>query len=133
MHKNPFIKSNKVLGVFPQFEKRSANNLQIYKGFEALKLLNEKMDANVNNNQIDEGEEEEQEQVEEYLIKKFKFASAACSLGKEINGEKCKNEDSYLVKEHIFDKKLNVYGVFDGHGDEGHIVSNYVKDYMNQY
>ena len=43
------------------------------------------------------------------------------------------NQDSYLVKENIFKENYNIYGVFDGHGENGHFVSKYVSEYMNEY
>ena len=43
------------------------------------------------------------------------------------------NQDSYLIKENIFKENYNIYGVFDGHGDNGHFVSKYVSDYMSEY
>ena len=43
------------------------------------------------------------------------------------------NQDSYLIKENIFKENYNIYGVFDGHGENGHFVSKYVSEYMNEY
>ena len=43
------------------------------------------------------------------------------------------NQDSYLIKENIFKENYNIYGVFDGHGENGHLVSKYISDYMNEY
>ena len=38
------------------------------------------------------------------------------------------NQDSYLTKE---DDKNFIFGVFDGHGFEGHLVSQAIKNYLN--
>ena len=43
------------------------------------------------------------------------------------------NQDSYLIKENIFKQNFNIYGVFDGHGDNGHLISKYISEYMNDY
>ena len=43
------------------------------------------------------------------------------------------NQDSYLINENIFKQNFNIYGVFDGHGDNGHLISKYISDYMNEY
>ena len=43
------------------------------------------------------------------------------------------NQDSYLILENIFDENLNIYGVFDGHGENGHLISNLVSKFLNQY
>ena len=38
------------------------------------------------------------------------------------------NQDSYLTKE---DSKNYIFGIFDGHGFEGHLVSQAIKNYLN--
>ena len=43
------------------------------------------------------------------------------------------NQDSYLIKENNFKQNFHIYGVFDGHGDNGHLISKYISDYMNEY
>ena len=43
------------------------------------------------------------------------------------------NQDSYLIKENIFAENFNIYGIFDGHGDEGHLISNYISKFFNNY
>ena len=43
------------------------------------------------------------------------------------------NQDSYFIKENIFKENFNIYGVFDGHGDNGHLISKYISEYMNEY
>ena len=43
------------------------------------------------------------------------------------------NEDSYLIKENIFGKKFNVYGVFDGHGKNSHKISKNIAENMGKF
>ena len=43
------------------------------------------------------------------------------------------NQDSYLIKENIFKENFSIYGVFDGHGDNGHLISKYISGSMNEY
>ena len=51
-----------------------------------------------------------------------------------LNDNKNKtNQDSYLILENIFDQKLNIYGIFDGHGENGHLISNLVSQFLSQY
>jgi len=51
-----------------------------------------------------------------------------------INDNKEKtNQDSYLILENLFDLKFNIYGIFDGHGDNGHLISNLVSNVLNKY
>ena len=43
------------------------------------------------------------------------------------------NQDSYIIIENLFSQPLNIYGVFDGHGDNGHLISKFISDFMNHY
>ena len=61
------------------------------------------------------------------------FTSSAFTLMKELNGEKCLNEDSYLIKENIFGKNFNIYGVFDGHGKDGDKISKNIAENMSKF
>ena len=41
------------------------------------------------------------------------------------------NQDSYIVNPHINQQKdLHFYGVSDGHGVNGHLVSGFVKEML---
>ena len=66
-------------------------------------------------------------------INKNIISSAFLSVAGISDGSEKTNQDSYLINENIFQECFNVYGVFDGHGDEGHVVSKYVTEYMNKY
>ena len=51
-----------------------------------------------------------------------------------LNDNKKKtNQDSYLILENMFDQKLNIYGIFDGHGENGHLISNLVSNYLSYF
>lgn len=51
-----------------------------------------------------------------------------------INDDKEKiNQDSYLIIENLFSLNFNIYGVFDGHGENGHLISKFISDFMNNY
>ena len=60
--------------------------------------------------------------------------------GKTFNRQKI-NQDTYMILPNdIFSKnyisefpELNVFGVFDGHGEFGDIISNEVKNYLTEY
>jgi serine/threonine protein phosphatase PrpC len=41
------------------------------------------------------------------------------------------NQDSFVVV--CFENELRIYGVFDGHGKQGHFVSNYVKEQLPKF
>lgn len=53
----------------------------------------------------------------------------ACRKGRKP-GSRSPNQDSWCV--HRTPQKSSVYGVFDGHGEKGHIVSDYVKQVLTQ-
>ena len=60
-----------------------------------------------------------------YFLKKY----SSYSLGGTDAFKRPKtNQDSYLTKE---DSKNYIFGVFDGHGFEGHLVSQAIKNYLN--
>ena len=66
------------------------------------------------------------------LNKNIIISSAITKPGLNDDEEKT-NQDSYLIKENIFGENFNIYGVFDGHGDDGHFVSRYISNYINDY
>lgn len=44
------------------------------------------------------------------------------------------NQDSFLISTSILGiKSYNIFGVFDGHGSQGHLISDYVKTYFNSF
>ena len=43
------------------------------------------------------------------------------------------NQDSYLIIENLFSLNFNIYAIFDGHGNNGHLISKYISDFMNDY
>ena len=43
------------------------------------------------------------------------------------------NQDSYLILDNIFENILNIFGVFDGHGKNGHLISSLVSSFLSQY
>ena len=43
------------------------------------------------------------------------------------------NQDSYLIIENLFSLNFNIYGIFDGHGDNGHLISKHISDFINGY
>ena len=67
-----------------------------------------------------------------FLKKKIIISSATTKPGICDEEEKV-NQDSYLIKENIFNEDLNLYGIFDGHGNNGHFVSQYVSKYINDF
>ena len=49
--------------------------------------------------------------------------------GIAYNGELKLNQDSYIIQRDInYIKNFNIFGVFDGHGFDGHIISDFLKE-----
>ena len=62
----------------------------------------------------------------QYIIKNY----SSYSLGGTDTFKHPKtNQDSYLIKE---DSNNFIFGVFDGHGFEGHLLSQAIKNYLNK-
>ena len=60
-----------------------------------------------------------------YKIKNYSSYSLG---GADISGKPKTNQDSFLIKK---TENNYIFGIFDGHGLEGHLVSNAIKDYLN--
>ena len=51
--------------------------------------------------------------------------------GRKENGNKKINQDSYIIERNINGiLNFNIFGVLDGHGEDGHYASQFVKRYM---
>ena len=54
--------------------------------------------------------------------------------GKEEDGITKTNQDSYLELTNINNNpNFNIFGIFDGHGTKGHLVSQFIVDYFKSY
>ena len=62
----------------------------------------------------------------------FVKASEGLSLaGRYENGSKKINQDAYIIERNVNGVlNFNIFGVFDGHGDVGHLASQFVKRYI---
>ena len=68
---------------------------------------------------------------ERVLISNFKSHYALSKAGKDDSGNIKINQDSYVVITRINNlKDFNVFGVLDGHGPEGHLVSQFISKYL---
>jgi serine/threonine protein phosphatase PrpC len=69
--------------------------------------------------------------------KKLNYANiqaAKSRAGKTYGGKPKTNQDSYLVRTKIFNHdNFNLYIVLDGHGLNGHFVSNLVRNFLGTY
>lgn len=60
--------------------------------------------------------------------------SCQTKAGTNVNGYMKTNQDSYLSKHKIFGlSNFSLFGVFDGHGMNGHLVSRFLRDFFLTY
>ena len=60
--------------------------------------------------------------------------AALSQRGLDENGKLKQNQDSYILIENIFNlEKFSIFGVFDGHGSNGHVVSQFIKRRAEEY
>lgn len=60
-----------------------------------------------------------------YTINKYYSFSQAGTLE---DGTTKINQDSYIILSNIFNLNYNILGILDGHGNEGHLISQFIKD-----
>ena len=69
---------------------------------------------------------------ENLLNKNLILSSVITKSGLDDDIEKT-NQDSFLIKENIFGENFNIYGIFDGHGEDGHLISRYISNYISDF
>ena len=63
-----------------------------------------------------------------------KRTAGMTQAGINSNGNEKVNQDSFIIIENVFDlDEYSIYGVFDGHGTNGHLVSQYVQKKVSEY
>ncbi|MCQ2819214.1 MAG: protein phosphatase 2C domain-containing protein [archaeon] len=65
--------------------------------------------------------------------KELKKVSGMTHPGTNMEGEEKINQDSFLLLQNIFGCDFNILAVLDGHGENGHLVSNYCKSAIEQF
>ena len=91
--------------------------------------------------ELEEEEEEKNNKLNEKLIKidiiyKNENCISATQKGflAKKNIEKENNQDCSLIIENVCGiKNYNIYSIMDGHGSNGHLVSNFIKDNIIKY
>ena len=70
----------------------------------------------------------------EYIKHFSTFIDHHTQAGQKTSNELKTNQDNYITLASIFNVQyFDVIGVFDGHGREGHLVSEYIKKYFTDY
>ena len=66
--------------------------------------------------------------------KHIKTHTVLSQTGKEEEGKTKINQDSYLELTNLNNNQnFNVFGIFDGHGTKGHLVSQFISNYLKNY
>ena len=73
------------------------------------------------------------DEEEKLIFEKIKFKAFPYSkAGTLENGIMKTNQDSILIINNIFNLKFDIFGIMDGHGLNGHLVSNFVKEQIKE-
>lgn len=61
----------------------------------------------------------------------FKYCSKLSKAGADVNGHEKTNQDTPLIYISVGNVEgFNIFGVLDGHGNQGHFVSQFCRDYF---
>ena len=100
-------------------------NIEQYKGLRKNTIEIKRIKKNANKNKINEINSQFSTNM---YIKTSKALSVA---GKKEGGIKKTNQDSYILEKNINEVlNYNLFGVLDGHGVNGHLVSKFVSKYI---
>ena len=67
------------------------------------------------------------------FLKNFKSHYSLSKAGRDESGNSKTNQDAYFVLTCINGvKEFNIFGVLDGHGPEGHLVSHFISKYIQE-
>ncbi len=75
---------------------------------------------------------------EKKLVLNYDFQSmdyaTQTRTGEESGIKKENNQDASIILKNVFDiEDYDIYGIMDGHGSNGHLVSNFVKNKIKEY
>jgi serine/threonine protein phosphatase PrpC len=69
-----------------------------------------------------------------FHVNKSFSLSFSTKSGKSDLGERKINQDSILILNNIFGlENFHIFGILDGHGDDGHLISSYTKNFLISY
>ena len=109
-----------------KIEKRKKND-------NFLKIIENIKSEKVVNKFINSGQRFSVQQNQSPLLNNSIILSSAVTKPGINDDQEKTNQDSYLIRENIFAKDFHLYGIFDGHGENGHFVSNYISKFINKY
>ena len=85
-------------------------------------------------NQLKKEENKMGEKNKEFIVETKKYASHTRKGTNEDGVIKENNQDASIILNNVMDvENYCIYGIMDGHGSNGHLVSNFVKDRIKEY
>ena len=100
---------------------------------ENINLLNEKTENEIKNTNLNiqnNPQKKNSKIIEGDFIKaSFGYSRA----GKDDNKKSKTNQDSFFILEKLNGLNFNIYGIFDGHGSSGHLISKFISNYLLNY
>ena len=96
--------------------------------------LSEKQKLNNNNiNQITHKFQSEKKLILNYDFQSLDYVTQT-RTGEESGIKKENNQDASIILKNVCDiEDYDIYGIMDGHGSNGHLVSNFVKNKIKEY
>ena len=98
-----------------------------------LKSINNEISKKDNSQNRNRKYRKSMEQNQIFLLNKKIIVSSSISKSGICDEKEKINQDSYLIRENIVADDLNLYGIFDGHGENGHLISQYISEFINDY
>ena len=91
------------------------------------KIIKKEKNSKTNNNKKNKKKKKEKD----IIINNLKSHYSLSKAGKDELGNSKTNQDKYLILTNINGiKQFNIFGVMDGHGPEGHLVSEFLSTYI---
>ena len=117
------------------FPRLTQNKSQIYERVDKLETKRKSTSfIKLNNchlNSVKNNNKKIQIQLEQKNIKDYSSASLA---GKNEYGQTKTNQDSFLILTNINNfTNYNIFSIFDGHGKDGHLVSQFLVNYFSDF
>ena len=125
--------TNKIIVIDKDEEKENDKNEEIDK--DNYKNKYKKKDKEKKENQQNDFQEKKLKKLVNALPEgRIKKIASYTQAGKDENGKSKVNQDSFLVLQNLYNiKDFNIFTVFDGHGVNGHLISQYVTKYFESF
>jgi len=125
---NPIIQSIKVNKNINNDEEKKISNNQEKEVVVDNNKQNNPQNENITDSQKDQTQSQSQSQSKSIVNKKIKDLHAFTHVGFDGEQDKENNQDSYFIQKNFAGHKDYIYmSVCDGHGVNGHHVSNFIK------